>query len=302
LIQLGSIYNGAIGRIPQVYIKNHLFKDSLPGPAPVPVLTSIGALSALDLSNLIKIENVAFPDISDVFAPQTADATSWKVSDAGGNIIEVRTSKYANFAGDSLPKGIGTLVGVYSTYNGTKQLTIRDRKDIIGFKEVPVIPQNVPFIETFDSLSTNWKLYSVASNKNWLFSAADKAMSANGYGGDVASDDWLITPPVKLSNFSNYNLSFTSWTKYIDNGLAQPMEVLISTNYKGSGNPTVATWTALSGTLPVANSQVWTPSGAINLNTYSGQTVFVAFRYRSSGTTSSTASNWKVDEVSFTGN
>jgi len=114
-----------------------------------------------------------------------------------------------------LPEGTGTLVGVYSTFNGTKQLTIRDIKDVINFKVVPVIPQSVPFVETFDSLSTNWTIFSVASNKNWLFSAADKAMSANGYGGDIASDDYLITPPVKLSNFSNYNLSFTSWTKYI---------------------------------------------------------------------------------------
>lgn len=299
LIQLGYIYQGAIGRIPQIFIKNHLFKDSLPGAAPIPVLTTIPSLPSTPLSTLIKLENVHFELAGDEFAPQTADATSRNLLDDANNIVVIRTSKYANFAGTKMPEGKGTIVGVLSIFNGIYQITIRDMKDVISF-DPGALPKNL-LQEKFDVLPANWTIFSAASNKNWVHESTDKAMSANGYGGDVGSDDWLISPGVTLSNYTNYALNFTTWTRYTDTGILNPLNIYISTDYSGSGDPTTSTWDPITCTLPAAHSQVWTPSGAVNLNSFSGQKVYIAFRYRSSGVSSNSASHWKVDNFALTG-
>jgi hypothetical protein len=125
-------------------------------------------------------------------------------------------------------------------------------------------------------------------------------MVANGYQGDVPSEDWLISPGIDLTNVTSPVLTFKTWTKYTDNGLANPLEVFISTDYSGSGNPSGATWTPLPATLPAANSSTWTSSGDVDLSAYQ-QKVYIGFRYRSSGTSSSTASKWEVDTFTVSG-
>jgi hypothetical protein len=159
-------------------------------------------------------------------------------------------------------------------------------------------PQLV-FGDNFDVApsASNWTTYSVSSNKDWGYNSTDKCMEANGYGGDVASNDWLITKAITLnSTVESPYLTFKTWTKYTDNGNANPLKVYISTNYSGSGDPTSATWTPVPAILPAAHSQVWTSSGQIDMTAYLGQTFYIAFQYVSSGTASSAASNWKLDE------
>jgi hypothetical protein len=125
-------------------------------------------------------------------------------------------------------------------------------------------------------------------------------MVGNGYLGDVPSEDWLISPALNLAGVSQSILTFKTWTQFTDSGIANPMEVFISTNYSGSGDPSAATWTPLACTLPAANSKVWTSSGEIDLSMYN-QKVYIGYKYRSSGTTASTASKWEVDTFKVTG-
>jgi hypothetical protein len=40
LVQLGYLFDGGIGRLPEVFIPNHLFRDSLPGAVPEPQVIS----------------------------------------------------------------------------------------------------------------------------------------------------------------------------------------------------------------------------------------------------------------------
>lgn len=47
--------------------------------------------------------------------------------------IVVRTSKYANFARDTIPHGTGTAQGVLMVYNGLYELILRDRNDLLNF-------------------------------------------------------------------------------------------------------------------------------------------------------------------------
>jgi endonuclease I len=145
-----------------------------------------------------------------------------------------------------------------------------------------------------------WTIYSVASNKDWTCSGG--LMSINAYNGDVASNDWLISPPVNLDSYQNEMLNFDSWTQYFDDPINNPeVRLKYSTNYSGSGNPEAAVWTEIAYSFPNANTLVWTPSGDLNLNSITGNSVYFAFVYTSSGTGAGTSTLWKIDNVSLSG-
>ncbi len=294
VIQLGYIYNNAIGRIPDAIIGNHLFRDSLPGPVPTPLQRQISTITGNDLCMRIKIDNLTFENVGVEFAPQTAPATDRKLLDQNGNSIILRTSKYANFASYLTPKGKGSVTAILSSYNGTYQLYINSYNDLEW--DTTAQTQTTLINETFDVAPTNWIIYSIASNKNWEYHATYTCMYISGYGANEPSHDWLISPAINLTGVSSPVLTFRTWTKYTDNGLTEPLTVWISEDYPGIGNPTQANWTKLSPTLSPTNSQTWTPSGDIDLSAYVGKTIRIGFKYLSSGTGSGTTSNWEVDE------
>ncbi|MBN2730256.1 MAG: choice-of-anchor J domain-containing protein [Bacteroidales bacterium] len=293
LTQLGYIYAGDIGRIPDIMVDDHIFRDSLPEAAPTPTLLTIPTLSPTYLSMLVRIDSVHFIEVGQPFAESTA-TTNRTVEDASGNQLLIRTSNYASFAADNVPAGMGSIVGVLSIYNGDYQFYLRDLNDIVAWDYGAATEQNIIF-ETFDT-DPSWTIFSAASNEDWYWDASYACYAVSGYGGDVASDDYLVSPAINLTGVTNPILSFRTWTKYTDGGFAQPVEVMISTNYTGTGDPTIATWTNLTATWSPSNSQSWTSSGDIDLSAYIGNTVYIAFRYQSSGTGTGTTSNWEVDE------
>ena len=139
---------------------------------------------------------------------------------------------------------------------------------------------------------SGWTIYSLAGSADWN---CNNEMSINAYGADVASDDWLISPAIDLSAYSNEKLSFESWTQYTDVDFPQ-LTLKYSTNYTGSGDPSSADWTELSFTTPAENSQTWTSSGEIDISAISGTSVSFALQYISSGTAGASSSYWKVDD------
>ncbi|MDP4282573.1 MAG: DUF5689 domain-containing protein [Bacteroidota bacterium] len=300
-----------IGRIPDALIDLHLFRDSLPGKSPEPITLNLTSKSNLDkyLCMLVRFDKVRFPDKGNpFFAGGTSSATNRDVADSNGNVIKVngnnfvvRTSSYANFAADLLPAGKGSIVGILGVFNGQYQLFLRDRNDVFDFDTTGVPPSlGTIYEQDFNSSPSDWIVYSIASNKDWSWDGSYKVMVANGYQGDVPSEDWLISPALDLTSVSQPVLSFKMWTKFTDSGLSNPFEVFISTNYSGSGNPSSATWTSLACTIPAQGSASWTSSGDIDLSAYH-QKVYIGYRYRSSGIGSSTASKWEVDTFKLTG-
>ena len=295
LVQLGYVFNGAIGRIPDILIDNHLFRDSLPGAAPSPTVVTIPSLSMNNLSTLIQLDDVHFTEPGLSFSESTA-TTNRTIEDMNGNTILLRTSNYASFAADKIPDGSGSIRGILSIFNGTYQLYIRDLNDIINWYDPNA---NTVIFEAFNIdpiINSGWTIYSVSGSKDWYYNSGYKDMAVTASGSDAACDDYLITPAINLSGVANPVLTFKSWTKYTDAGMASPIEVLISTNYTGSGNPNLANWASLSATWSPAASETYTPSGNISLSSYSGQTIYIAFHYRSSGNTSGNFSAWKIDD------
>ena len=146
---------------------------------------------------------------------------------------------------------------------------------------------------------SGWITYSVASNKDWT--CGDGYESINAYSGDVASNDWLISPAIDLNMYENEILTFKSWTKYTDTGNHPAVKLKYSTNYSGAGNPTSATWTEISVTLPAENSIVWTNSGNIDLSAIAESQVYIAFQYTSTGIGASSSTQWQIDSVLIVG-
>jgi predicted extracellular nuclease len=131
----------------------------------------------------------------------------------------------------------------------------------------------------------------------WFCSSTGSYAEANGYGDSAPANEWLISPPLNLDAQDNDTLNFRNYTSYTDIDYPQ-LQVLYSTDYDGSGDPTSATWTALTGiNFSPENSFSWVASGNIDLSGISGTNVYIAFQYTSSGTGGSTAARWRVDAI-----
>lgn len=135
VVQLGGyIYkeNGAdqLGDI--VDLNARFYRGRLVGE-PAPAVRTISSLGAADVTTLVQLEDVEFASFevgltyADPFGFQTLNRT---LQDCDGNEIVVRTSGFADFAGDTIPVGRGTLTAVYSVFGNTKQLFLRNPEDV----------------------------------------------------------------------------------------------------------------------------------------------------------------------------
>ena len=100
----------------------------------VPMVVSFKNLADSLQGRLIKISNVEFSaaDTNSTFADKKNKiGASRSLKFCTGGTIYLRTSGYADFAGISLPKNNGDIVGIYSVYNYEKQLLLRDTSDIL---------------------------------------------------------------------------------------------------------------------------------------------------------------------------
>ncbi len=154
---------------------------------------------------------------------------------------------------------------------------------------------NENFSTCIANLPAGWQQYSVVGSDAWKCTAlgfVDNAVYMNGYSGGMNNnnEDWLISPQINLAAYSKPHLSFWSRTKFAGNAL----QVLVSSNYAGIGNPNVATWTVLSLSLPNPNSDYWFLSQNVDLSAYKSQPFYLAYKYTS---TVNAAALWRVDEV-----
>ena len=100
----------------------------------VPMTVSFKNLADSLQGRLIKISNVEFSaaDTNSTFADKKNKiGASRSLKFCTGGTIYLRTSGYADFAGISLPKNNGDIIGIYSVYNYEKQLLLRDTSDIL---------------------------------------------------------------------------------------------------------------------------------------------------------------------------
>jgi hypothetical protein len=260
------------------------------------------ALTDANINKLIEFDNVQFSD--DSFSGeqktyfqtnnQIGGATNLHLVDADGHSIIFRTSSFAKFAGKRVNTGNGKVRGVLTKYRGDYQFLARTEADIqlTNPRAVPV------FEESFSNNFPLWTKFSViGASQNWVldtqFGNPGSCAKMSGFqSGNQNNEDWLISPAIDLSGMTSATLSFDTATKFAGNQL----QVLISTDYSGTGTPVGATWTPVTGATlsPSSGSYIWTASGALDISDFAGQTIRIAYKYTS---TTAAAATWEVDNV-----
>jgi hypothetical protein len=124
------------------------------------------------------------------------------------------------------------------------------------------------------------------------------ALEANAFGkGPGESNSYLIIDQaINDPTFTEVFVSAQVYSRFSGAGI---LKMLYSTNYSGTGNPEAegVIWTEVPGTaslMPSAGSQEWTTVEG-TLTGIEGQMVYIAFQYIGGTTTS--ASNWRIDDV-----
>lgn len=208
---------------------------------------------------------------------------------------DVATAKpvYVKFS----PTATGTFTGTISnSSSGATAKTVSVTGDGID-------PANLTF--NFDNCTLSgvpgggFTSYSVSGAQSWICSNFGRnsthGVEMNGYsGGPVDNEDWLISPPLAIGSVNLPILRFWSRGEFTGPSL----QLLVSTDYTGSGNPNNATWTDLQASFPALNN-TWTLTDGIDLTPYkSFPKVYIAFKYISSVELG--AARWTLDDVDVT--
>jgi Family of unknown function (DUF5689) len=317
LVQIGGFIDistpssPGLGGILPAQFNNYIVKGSLNNVV-APRTVTIGQLNDNFQNTLIKLELMQFAtaDVSKPYADAVNKVSvNRTVSDISGSNIIIRTSGYSNFASYNTPTGFGTITAIYTVFNNTKQLIIRDTNDVKLGQAAPT----TYFLENFESGTVGanvtfpgWGNFAEAGTQRYQvrsFSGNKYAqISAFGTSQDPVVN-WLVTPALNLATITQPNkaLLFRTVDAFNNGGT---LKAFISTNYNGtSTTPWTATWTELPATISSGNAtgfaSGFTGSGILNLNAYTG-TVYVAFRYMGgdpSGTTNDRTTTFQVDDV-----
>lgn len=139
-----------------------------------------------------------------------------------------------------------------------------------------------------------WSQFDVGGTSNlW---AQDSSRPSSGSGGDAAfyddfndaNDVWLITPSMSFVGVTAPELDYSENVNF--GFAADTHEVLYSTDYSGSGDPNLATWTTISSAIGAEDTWV---TQNFDLSAAAGSaSVYIAFRY-----VGNFDSEWWVDDV-----
>ena len=150
--------------------------------------------------------------------------------------------------------------------------------------------------EDFEDGLGTWTQYSVTGEQIWYqdsYGGENFAKMSGFDGGSHENEDWLISPALNLDLYDDEIFTFISAMNYSGNVL----EVFYSDNYDGVSDPNAAVWIALTVELS-AGSWVWTESGDVDLSEINGTNIYLAYKYTS---TNSESSTWEIDNILITG-
>ncbi len=309
----GEIQGNAAGdRILNAKIDEHIKRGAC-FQEKSPEIVALSDLGPSYVNKLVTILGVEFENApagityADAVGQTTVNLT---VVDCSGNDILVRTSGFAKFAGDTVATGNGSITGYFNIFNSDYQIFIRDTDDVNmtetrcdgstggggGGSGGGGAGAEYHYKDFDDNSLTSggWTSFQESGSVNWEVGNFNSFYYGNISNYDFnttsnsACEAWLISPALDLSTATTPVLNFRNAYKY--NG--DPLELFVSTDYSG-GNPTAATWTALTYVASPGNFD-WTDSDNVLLTAYQTAGTYIAFKYTGSN---SDGSNWEVDEI-----
>ncbi|MBK8628198.1 MAG: hypothetical protein IPN86_22365 [Saprospiraceae bacterium] len=134
LPSLGINESNKVGRLPASLLRSTLIKAGRTLPV-VPKKVKVEDLGSKYFSTLIELEGMQFVTANSTTTyadpnPEDPQSINHDVQNCTGGKLVLRNSGFADFAGQVVPSGNGTLVAVYSYYRSAAQLLIRDVNDL----------------------------------------------------------------------------------------------------------------------------------------------------------------------------
>ena len=315
-IQLGGFVDSssatpAVGDLAEALLPNRILNGALETPIVPRKISSLSELNLTsDQSTLVELDPVSFQAaaVGRPFADIANGASlSRKIQDCDNSTLDVRTSNFAEFANQNTPSGSLSIVGVYSIFNTSKQLTIRELSEVVtSTTSCPT----VLLLQDFESTPgsgvisiANWTNFATAGTKNWTSTGTtnkNARFSAFSSTTQQASNiGWLITPAINLDAYTNESLTYRRSIGFVTGTIK--LEILYSTDYSGSGDPSSATWNLLLDDAPLATS-TFTDASPVSLNSISGTSVYIAFRYTGGYSTSpESTTQYNLDNIKIVG-
>jgi hypothetical protein len=282
-----------------------------------PKVSTINNLGFNDINTLVKIEDIQVfredtsQTLADIVGFRTLNRT---LEDCNGTEITLRTSGFAEFAGELLPTGKGSITAVYSEFNGTGQLFIRELSDIQmndprcgqggGVDPEPCTGTPPVFEELemdFSQFDDNedvfvdgWTNQAVSGNRFWRAREFDGNVYAQatafGDNSGVPMEAWLVTPAFDFS--IPKVMSFESAKAFWDHS---GLSVWISFDFECDA--TEATWEELNITLASESDpdHAWISTGNVDMSSYSGVGV-IGFKYVGEGP-EDLATSFRLDNI-----
>lgn len=316
LVNLKGLYIGSYKKLPQIggvntklsdgslgigkierAIWNEHFKILNPGEADASTvvpeefdLTKLTDAAYMDanVGKLMTLKKVKFASANgtNVWAPDDTN-TSLELIDAetgkkisSSNLV-VRNSGYSKFANEVVPQGVFDITGIFTRYNNTWQIVLRNTDDL-----KPVVLAYLS--EPFDASQGNFTIDNIKLADGvefvWKWASAAYGMKASGYanGSKQELQSRLKSPAIDLKSAKSAKLMFDQAINYASD-IKQECKVQISTDGK--------TWTDLDVQgYPAGNSWDFVSSTA-DLTKYCGKTIYIGFLYSSTPTGAPT---WEV--------
>lgn len=316
LVNLKGLYIGSYKKLPQIggvntklsdgslgmgkierAIWNEHFKILNPGEADASTvvpeefdltkLTDPAYMNA-NVGKLMTLKKVKFASANgtNVWAPDDTN-TSLELIDAetgtriNKNNLVVRNSGYSKFANEVVPQGVFDITGIFTRYNNTWQIVLRNTDDL---KSVVLAYLSEPF----DASQGNFTIDNIKLADGvefvWKWASATYGMKASGYvnGSKQELQSRLKSPAIDLKSAKSAKLMFDQAINFASD-MKQECKVQISTDGK--------TWTDLDVQgYPTENSWTFVSSTA-DLTKYCGKTIYIGFFYSSTPTGAPT---WEV--------
>jgi trimeric autotransporter adhesin len=299
-------------------------EDAIPNlqSSPVKIDVTSASPAPVIIPSLSSISFPGFTDKSTQSAPQTytvsaSDLTNDVALSVTGNfLLSLDNANYSSSL--SIVKTLfATAQTIYVKFNpsgnmGVQTATITHSSVGAANKTVTVSATAIDsFNQNFNDpaflTNSGWRQYSKVGAQVWASTnfgrtcltgcnaaTVDKAVQINGFSsGAKDNEDWLISPLLDMTGFANFPaLSFWTISAFSGDGL----QLKYSSNYTGSGDPTLATWTSIDGKFPASNSAAWTKSSNVILPK---SAIYIAIVYTSNTTAASrwTFDDWQVADV-----
>lgn len=316
LVNLKGLYIGSYKKLPQIggvntklsdgslgmgkierAIWNEHFKILNPGEADASMvvpeefdLTKLTDAAYMDanVGKLMTLKKVKFASANgtNVWAPDDTNTSLELIDAETGNRINknnlvVRNSGYSKFANEVVPQGVFDITGIFTRYNNTWQIVLRNTDDL---KSVVLAYLSEPF----DASQGNFTIDNIKLADGvefvWKWASAAYGMKASGYvnGSKQELQSRLKSPAIDLKSAKSAKLMFDQAINFASD-MKQECKVQISTDGK--------TWTDLDVQgYPTENSWTFVSSTA-DLTKYCGKTIYIGFLYSSSPTSAPT---WEV--------